>query len=302
MLFEDQLSLVSSSKTILEETVSSILSLEFFQHYLHGITVIWNLIVSSVILSALLFFTCPLQVYYDLILALFEIRSSHSSISLSFNTYAFRFSDCIVSSSWSLLPLSILSTQALSTQPYQHHFPDSSASQTHLASITQCLQFPYFVCLLVSLKMKIVCVHVYLLVLFYSLRKKSRFWANLPRSYQKFYQQLFRKPIPRPLSQEPLYQITATPINQFLFWCQGMFNFKGSSMLFSSFVCCFSRTLCSLSVPGKQEQTELHAVLRTEIMGKSTCLDSLQWLLSVTPFSDLLGLSILLQLVEFHSF
>ena len=124
------------------------------------------------ILSALLFFTCPLQVYYDLTLALFEIRSSHSSISLSFNTYAFRFSDCIVSSSWSLLPLSILSTRALSTQPYQHHFPDSSASQTRLASITQRLEFPYFVCLLVSLKMKIDCVHVYLLVLFYSLRRR----------------------------------------------------------------------------------------------------------------------------------
>ena len=52
--------------------------------------------------------------------------------------------------------------------------------------------------------------------------------------------------------------------------------------MFSSFVCRFSRTLCSLSVPGKQEWAELHAVLRTEIMGKSTCLDSLQWLFSVT--------------------
>ena len=52
--------------------------------------------------------------------------------------------------------------------------------------------------------------------------------------------------------------------------------------MFSSFVCRFSRTLFFLSVPGKQEQAELHAVLRTEIMGKSTCLDSLQWLSSVT--------------------
>ena len=60
-----------------------------------------------------------------------------------------------------------------------------------------------------------------------------------------------------------------------------MFNFKGSNM-FSSFVCHFSTTLCSLSVPGKQERAELDAVLRTEIMGKSTCLDSLQWLSSVT--------------------
>ena len=51
--------------------------------------------------------------------------------------------------------------------------------------------------------------------------------------------------------------------------------------MFSSFVCRFSRTLFFLSVPGKQEQAELHAVLRTEIMGKSTCLDSLQWLSSV---------------------
>ena len=52
-------------------------------------------------------------------------------------------------------------------------------------------------------------------------------------------------------------------------------------MLFS-FVCCFSRTLYSLSVPGKQEWAELHAVLRTEIMRKRTCLDSFQWLPSVT--------------------
>ena len=57
--------------------------------------------------------------------------------------------------------------------------------------------------------------------------------------------------------------------------------------MFSSFVCCFS-SLYSLSVPGKQEQAELHAVLRTEIMGKSTRLDSFQWLPSVNPFSDLL--------------
>ena len=47
-------------------------------------------------------------------------------------------------------------------------------------------------------------------------------------------------------------------------------------------MCHFSRTLCSLSVPEIQEQVELHAVLRTEIMGKNTCLDSLQWLSSVT--------------------
>ena len=68
--------------------------------------------------------------------------------------------------------------------------------------------------------------------------------------------------------------------------CQGTFNFKGSSM-FSSFVCHFSRTLCSLSVPGKQEWAELHAVLKTEIMRRGTCLASFQGLPSVTPFSDL---------------
>ena len=44
-------------------------------------------------------------------------------------------------------------------------------------------------------------------------------------------------------------------------------------MLFSSFVCCFSRGLCSLSVPGKQEGAELHAVLRTAVMRQS--VDSL---------------------------
>ena len=53
-------------------------------------------------------------------------------------------------------------------------------------------------------------------------------------------------------------------------------------MLFSSFVSCFSRTLYSLSVPGKQERAELHAVLRTESRRKGTCLDSFQWLPSVT--------------------
>ena len=64
--------------------------------------------------------------------------------------------------------------------------------------------------------------------------------------------------------------------------CQGTFNFKGSNMLFSSFVCHFSRTLYSLSVPGKQERADLHAVLRTEIMRKGIFLDSFQWLPSVT--------------------
>ena len=65
--------------------------------------------------------------------------------------------------------------------------------------------------------------------------------------------------------------------------CQGTFDFKGPNM-FSSFVCHFSRTLCSLLGPGKQEWAELHAVLRTEIMGKGTCLDSLQWLSSGTLY------------------
>ena len=65
--------------------------------------------------------------------------------------------------------------------------------------------------------------------------------------------------------------------------CQETFNFKGSNMLFSSFVCRFSRTLYSLSVPGKQEWAELHAALRTEIMRKGTCLDSFQWLSQWLP-------------------
>ena len=60
--------------------------------------------------------------------------------------------------------------------------------------------------------------------------------------------------------------------------CQGTFNFKGSNM-FSSFVCHFSRTLCSLLGPGKQEWAELHAVLRTEVMNRTHA-----WI----PFSDLL--------------
>lgn len=202
MLFEDQLNLVSSSKTILEETISSysiswvLPTLFAWNHY--------NLKSNSLFCDT--FFPgvlhLPGRFYYDLTLALFELRSSHSSISLSFNTLfsglVSLLRDWIASSSWSLLPLSILSTRALSTQLYQHHFPDSSASQRLLATITQCLGFPYSVRLLVSLKRKVVCVHVYIFVLLYSLRQKSRFWANLPRSYQKFCQQLLRKPIPRP--------------------------------------------------------------------------------------------------------
>ena len=47
-------------------------------------------------------------------------------------------------------------------------------------------------------------------------------------------------------------------------------------------LCSVSQGLCSLSVPGKQEGAELHTVLRSEITGKNTCLDSLQWLSSVT--------------------
>ena len=65
-----------------------------------------------------------------------------------------------------------------------------------------------------------------------------------------------------------------------------MFSFKESNMLFFSFVCCFSRILYSLLVPGKQERAELHAVLGTETMRRGTCLDSLQGPRSATPFSD----------------
>ena len=57
---------------------------------------------------------------------------------------------------------------------------------------------------------------------------------------------------------------------------------------YSLLLCAVSQGLYSLSVPGKQEWAELHEVLRTEIMRKGTCLDSFQWLPSVTPFSDLL--------------
>ena len=67
-----------------------------------------------------------------------------------------------------------------------------------------------------------------------------------------------------------------------LTYCQGTFNFKESNMLhFSSFVCHFSRILCSLSVP---------------ILGMSRAARSSQYgdhgkgyllgFLSVTPFSD----------------
>ena len=66
-------------------------------------------------------------------------------------------------------------------------------------------------------------------------------------------------------------------------------------------LCASSQGLCSLSVTGIQEWAELHAVLRSEMMGKGTTLDSLQWLPLVSLFSDLLltGLSFLLQLMDF---
>ena len=70
--------------------------------------------------------------------------------------------------------------------------------------------------------------------------------------------------------------------------CWGTFSFKGSKMLFFSFVCCFSRILYSLSVPGKQERAEWHAVLRTEIMREGTCLDSFQWLPSGTFYLNVI--------------
>ena len=59
------------------------------------------------------------------------------------------------------------------------------------------------------------------------------------------------------------------------------YSVRGRSTL-RDLICCFlplcavSQGLSSLSVPGKQERAELHAVLRTEIMGQSTCLDPLQ--------------------------
>ena len=64
----------------------------------------------------------------------------------------------------------------------------------------------------------------------------------------------------------------------------GDVQLKGIQYVAFSFSCHFSRTLCSLSVPGIQEQVELHTVLRTEIMGKGSCLDSFQWLSSATLY------------------
>ena len=70
-------------------------------------------------------------------------------------------------------------------------------------------------------------------------------------------------------------------------------------MLFFPFVCRFSRILYSLSVPGKQERAELHAVLTTEIMREGTYLDSLQCLPAVTLIKcNLLGYAPLIQDIE----
>ena len=63
--------------------------------------------------------------------------------------------------------------------------------------------------------------------------------------------------------------------------CQGTFNFKGSNMLFSSFVGHFSRTLYSLSVLGKRASRAASSSQDWD-HEKGTCLDSFQWLPSVT--------------------
>ena len=69
--------------------------------------------------------------------------------------------------------------------------------------------------------------------------------------------------------------------------CPGTFNFKGSNM-FSSFVCCFSRTLCSLSGPGKQEWAELHEFSGLRSWERAPVWipfsESLQWLSSGTLY------------------
>ena len=71
-----------------------------------------------------------------------------------------------------------------------------------------------------------------------------------------------------------------------LTWCRGTFSFKGSNMLFFSFVCRFSRIYYSLSVPGKQEWAELHEFSGLRPWEGAPAWipfsDSLQWLPSVT--------------------
>ena len=49
-------------------------------------------------------------------------------------------------------------------------------------------------------------------------------------------------------------------------------------------LCAVSQGLCFFAVPGKQERAELQTVIRTEIMEKGTCLDSLPRLSSVTLY------------------
>ena len=70
----------------------------------------------------------------------------------------------------------------------------------------------------------------------------------------------------------------------------------------SSFVCCFSRTLYSLSVPGKHERAELRAALRTEIMRRGACLDSFQWLPSVNFYLKIIYSVIALLLRIWNAF
>lgn len=58
--------------------------------------------------------------------------------------------------------------------------------------------------------------------------------------------------------------------------CQGTFNIKESTRCFLLPCAVSQGPLISLSVPGKQEQAELHAVLRTEVTRQITCVDSFQ--------------------------
>ena len=52
-----------------------------------------------------------------------------------------------------------------------------------------------------------------------------------------------------------------------------MATFRERLILRNPICLCFSKALYSLSVPGKQEQAELHAVLRTEVMRRSAPVD-----------------------------
>lgn len=165
-------------------------------------------------------------------------------------------------------------------QLYQHHFPDSSASQRLWPPLHNAWGSIFCAPPGVTRKGKLFVCMCTSLFYYIPWGRRVDSGANLPRSYQKFCQQPLRKPIPRPSVTEPLYQITATPsINSYLS-VRGCSTFKGSSILFSSFVCHFLKD----SVPYQFVKTEQQSCMYFQDLRSWERTPA--WIPSLIPFSD----------------